>query len=289
MNVHPLFVTEPSADGSKRWVARRTQAAALVGAGYRNVKAIGMPIVYVAAPAMARKAGTLLVMPAHSLDTAKHASWNSEAYADAIESIKRRFEHVVAVIHPACIRNGHWAHAFRRRGIETMPGFVYTDTASLLNMARLFSEVGFVTTNGFGSHLVYGAMFGVRVSIFGPYAERHPDDYRHDPLFQRNPGFAEVACDFTSEKRLRQEFPWLFVDPDRAVERRAWAMYEAGVDDQLSPSALRAEFGWTASQLLRDAPACVLASGRRTSLEAWHRGPGRVHRAIKRRLNVLNV
>jgi hypothetical protein len=58
------------------------------------------------------------------------------------------------------------------------------------------------------------------------------------------PHLLDDACVLWGEAALRGEYPFLFVDPDRAEVRRDWGAREVGEDCRLSPEELRRRFGW---------------------------------------------
>lgn len=272
----PIF-TLPNAQVT-HWTATETQAKVIAAAGYR-VRAIGLPVVYVKPPRVERSPGTLLVMPIHSLEWSDHPHWKFARYADEIEAIRHRFARVVVQIHPSCIRKGYWVTEFERRGFEIIPGFEYTDASALERMARRFEWAEFVTTNGFGSHLVYSALFGAKPTLYGHYAEVKPHDLRHDQG-ARWPGRLQRMQELLAEDRLREEYPFLWVSPDKGTAQREWAARETGVTCRLSPTELRREFGWQGLSLLKRVAASAWGSGQ----IAWAMGPGRVQRGLRRRV-----
>jgi hypothetical protein len=191
-NVHPEFVVGGYGQSHLRredktfWVARQDQADYLISRGYKLVTALGLPIIYIDTPEVIREKGSLLVMPVHSLSYTKH-QWDFDKYADEIDRIKHNFSRVVACIHPACIDKGYWIDAFKKKGISVISGAFGGDDNSLNRMGILFSRFEYVTTNGFGSHLVYAAYFGANISLYGATPDFHASDFKKDPFIFKLP------------------------------------------------------------------------------------------------------
>lgn len=226
------------------WVAREDQAAVLEEHGYRHVKAIGLPVVYLQRTDTVRLPGSLLVMPVHSLDETAH-SWQFPEYADYIDSIRSRFSCVVICIHPTCRKKGYWWPEFERRGYTLVEGAYGTDSNSLFRLQKLLQSFEFVTTNGYGSHLVYAPLFGAKMSIAGPYAKITEEDLRDAHLYREVPEVLGPTIEAISESCVRCDFPFFFREPQRAEVYQVWAREETGYDCRISPSEMIRLFGWT--------------------------------------------
>lgn len=256
MSFHPAAVIggARSYDADKErvsfWVARKDQEEFLRAHGYRHARAIGLPIVYVREVPENRIPGSLLVMPVHSLEETKHG-WNFEEYADCIAGIRDRFSAVVVCVHPTCRKKGYWYPSFEKRGLSVIEGVDGGDRNAFLKMQKLFRSFEFVTTNGFGSHIAYSAYFGARTSIFGPFSEYHASDYSDTGLYRESPEILTPTLEATGEKRVREDYPFLFARPDEALENAAWAAGELGANCRVLPAELRTLFGWSAFGLLR--------------------------------------
>ena len=217
-NVHPELVVGNT--GLSRfnklklryWVARKDQADYLLSCGYKNVEAIGLPIIYLPELEIERQKNSLLVMPVHSLSSTTH-NWDFEQYAGEIYSIKDRFTRVIACIHPECIQKKYWVESFMKRGIPVISGAEIRDKNSLLRMAYLFKSFDFLTTNGFGSHLAYGSFFGAKVSIFGSLARYSHDDFKDDFIYKNCPELLPIVLNFMTDSNLKKLYSLFFVNP----------------------------------------------------------------------------
>jgi FkbM family methyltransferase len=243
---HPfmLFGALSGTKSSHFWVARVDEEAYLHSQGYKNVKAIGLPVAYITSAELVRRPRSLLVMPTHSLDCTTLNS-EFERYAEIIRSIQSHFVEVLVCVHPSCWRNGYWVSAFRKRGVRVIKGAFLEDRNALDRMSRLFSSFEYVTTNGLGSHIAYAAYFGAKVSIFGPYVEYSAQEFANDPFYRENPRLLEPAIRASSEEVVRQHYSELFCHPLEARQRIEWGQLQVGSANKVTAEEMRYLFGWT--------------------------------------------
>lgn len=224
-------------------VAREDEEASLRRQGYRSVHAVGLPVVYQAPENVERRSGSLLVMPVHSLETTKH-EWNFETYADEIEAIQTHFSQVVVCVSPSCFRRGYWVDAFVRRRIPVISGADIFDANTYRRLACLFGHFEFMTTNGFGSHLVYAALFGAKPSIYGTIAPLAADDFKNDAFYKNNPETVRMVVEMNTPEALRRRFGELFLPPWTAPPRTEWGRFQTGMQCKRDPRELRHLLGW---------------------------------------------
>jgi ubiquinone/menaquinone biosynthesis C-methylase UbiE len=229
-------------------VSNHKVKAALEGFDYRHVHAVGLPIVYADPPPVERVKGTLLVMPPHSLAHTRH-KWPFEEYARQVSKLRDRFELIVLCLHPSCLENGYWHQEFTAHGIPWITGAAGHDRNALKRMQTLLRSFEFVTSNSSGSHLVYAAYCGAKLSLWGPYAEFEAEDYERDPFFAQHPDIKEVMMADARRGPTQARWPHLFVEPDQAVELREWGAAEVGADCRRTPEEIAALFGWDVAKL----------------------------------------
>jgi FkbM family methyltransferase len=244
--LHPDLILGIRTDPNEYyWVSRNDQADFLRDRGYRHVSAIGLPLVYLPPAEIRRRPGTLLVMPAHSIEYTSH-NWKFDEYAETIAAIRSEFTQVVVCIHPVCWKRGYWVDAFRRLGFPVITGAIAHDRNALKRVQRLMSSFEFVTTNAFGSQLTYAAYFGAKPSVYGSYATFRVEDFKNDPLYVRHPELLESVIRALSEEELRRNCPQLFCHPREAKVGVEWARFELGEQNKVSPRRMRSLFGWDA-------------------------------------------
>lgn len=225
-------------------VARKDQEIFLKRNGFKDVEAIGLPICYVPKRNFTRRRNSLLVLPVHSLEYTQHAHWNFENYANTIHKLSRHFDEVVACVHPSCYKKGYWVKDFEKLGIRCVEGADSYDKNALLRLQYLFSSFEFVTTNGFGSHVPYAALFGAKVSIFGDYCELKAEDFKETAFYKDNSEILEPVIKLSSTKVTMEKYPEFFTHPTEAKERIAWAKKEVGWDNRRSSNELKNIFLW---------------------------------------------
>ena len=248
-NFHPeAVVGSDGLSGHRRatdtfLVARKDQEAYLNAQGYLSVHSVGLPIVYLTPPRLERLPGSLLVMPLHSWSHNTH-EWDFRLYVEEIEAIRNRFTSVVACVSAPDARRGYWAKAFEEREIPVISGADFFDANSYSRMAQLFSRFDFVTTNGFGSHIAYAALYGAKPSVYGTVAPYSPRDFLRDEYYQNNPDVLERTLELLKPDVLRRRFPNLFVRPWEAATCTDWASFQLGVQCKRKPEELKSLLGW---------------------------------------------
>jgi hypothetical protein len=253
-NIHPYIVI-PSADCDNRdninLVAREDQKTFLMKHGYKNVQAIGLPVIYTKQLYRERKPGTLLVMPVHSLYCTTHEHWNFSDYAKSINDLKSDFQEIVICIHPSCMKKGYWIKEFEMYNFKIIEGCDIYDRNSLYRMQELLTSFEYITTNGFGSHIAYAAYFGAKVSIYGDFAESKKEDFATDPLYISFPEILEDTIELFSRKSIEHYLGELFVYPKSAIQRIDWGKEQMGHNNKITPQEFRKLAGWDMLHLFK--------------------------------------
>lgn len=243
--VSPLIAYEDCLANPRKqttWTATREHERFLEQSGYKG-SAIGLPFIYLPEKQYQRRKGSLLVMPAHSLEYTKH-DWKFEEYAEAIDQLRHRFESVVICIYPACFKKGYWVENFRKRGYPIIEGAHAQDRNSLERIRALMSQFEFVTTNNFGSCIAYAAAYGAKVSLFGPYPPTKISDLSSDSYYLSRPGLVEKAIAALSETNVKRHLHEFCVSPDVAMIQHEWGRRQLGFENKVSPAEMRRLFGW---------------------------------------------
>jgi hypothetical protein len=278
-NVHPALIALHKKEGqhenydyhaqirgekadTMQWVSREDQAEFLRGHGYRHVRAIGLPIVYLPECAVEREPGSLLVLPPHSHKNHGGDDPLAERYAEMIAELRPRFSRIAVGVHEDDRAKGQWVESFRRRGIDVFVTTDQSDPNTLVRLQRLLSSFEYVTTNGYGSHIALAAYCGAKVSVYGPFAEFPFERMKVTHAVKMFPELVQQAYELCTEPALRQHYPFLFVEPDRAVVRRDWAAREVGEPSRVTPAELRRLFGWETAA----APPIAAGQGRPATL-----------------------
>ena len=231
-------------------VATKEQEAFLHKHGYSDAKAVGLPFAYIDPdPTTQRVPGSLLVMPTHALS--KKVEVNEIQYLDYIASIANRFSRVIFCLHLSSLRDNQWINNLAKYGFDYVLGAAGRDENALFRMRKLFDSFEFMTSHVIGSHILYAAFCGVKVSMDGPYFDGDIDIYHNvngwgDPQFMK-----KMALDIEMGRRdfVSKKFPWFFVPPYDAVPHEAWAKEEIGFHDKVSFEELARHFRWSLPQI----------------------------------------
>lgn len=227
---------------SVRYVASKAHEKYLREGGY-HAKAIGLPIAYLAPKTYPRRPRSLLVMPVHSETSTTH-KWKFREYAEQIAAMKPQFDQIVACVHTSCITNGYWVDDFASVGIPVVEGAHGCDLNSLERIRALASQFEFVTTNGFGSHIAYGAAFGAKVSIHGEFCNYTEEDHTDLEFYASRPGLLEKLIASVSETSVRSVLGEFFRHPSEAEQKLEWGLEQIGYHNRVSPAEMRKCFGW---------------------------------------------
>jgi hypothetical protein len=263
-NVHPLLIASQKSlhkqsteehlariEAEKvlvpQWVSREDQEAYLREQGYANVQTIGLPFAYLPPVAPRRLAGSLLVMPPHSHRAHGPGDPLADAYAEAIASKRNEFSHIAVCLNYDDYIRHEWITQFQKRGIRVFVGAEQADPSTMLRLKQLLSSFEYVTTNGFGSHIAYAAACGAKLSVFGPWADFPRVEMAKGFAMRLVPELTDIGCELHSEKALRKECPFLFVDPEKATTHLEWGQKQIGEDQLLPRDELMRLFRWRAA------------------------------------------
>ena len=238
-----LLVMEPVIDFSKTFLVARPDEAEYLRLHGLTARAIGLPFLYARPLPAVRIPNSLLVMPAHSLEYTRH-NWKFDEYVDQIAAISSSFDQVVACIHPSCVRKNYWLPQLERIGIPWVSGAETYDGNGIQRIKTLLHQFEFVTTNILGSHIVYAAASGARVSIFGDFAEYRHEDFAGCEYYNLNPHLLEPVLRIHSEAYVRDRYRDLFCEPQNAPDKTDWALGQMGASNRLTPREIRRLFGW---------------------------------------------
>ncbi|MCG3148410.1 MAG: hypothetical protein PCFJNLEI_01853 [Verrucomicrobiae bacterium] len=210
--------------------------------GYRHVHAVGMPFLYSTAPAVERIPNSLLVMPPH---TTKHATFsaNEAAYLETIMPLRSQFRFLVACVSQPCVEKGIWIKSLDDAGIPWITGAAVDDGNSFLRLRVLFGSFERMTTCNVGSHVVYAAACGCKVSIYGETQRARVSDLVNEPFYRKHPELIQERDKKSGS--LRSQFPQLDVPPAEATVQTAWAAEMLGAQHQRSAAEIARLLGWS--------------------------------------------
>ena len=210
-----------------RLVATEETAAFYRQHGCINAKAVGMPFSYIDPdPNTERIPGSLLVMPPHTLVREK-VQFDEIAYLDYIQSISKHFSRVVFCLSVPCVINNLWKDNIDKYGYDYVIGAGLNDQNALYRMRKLFDSFEYMTSNVIGSHVLYAAFCGVKVSLAGPYYDyTDPDESIDKPAWVIR--LMQIENEMSRYSFVSKKFPWFFKEPQDAVTCVEWAKKEIG-------------------------------------------------------------
>jgi hypothetical protein len=244
MQVQPEMIVFDAPKSATCFVARQDEVAFLRPAGYRSVRAIGLPIIYTRPSGAQRIPKSLLVMPSHSTEVDILLP-STQQYVDQIASLTNKFDLMLACVTSYCFQNGLWVNQLREKGINVVRGAGMRDVNALNRMRALFETFEYVTTDRFGSHVFYALYFGAKVSIWGAPTPIFRENLLNDGGYSAYPDAIDRLL--SEETRIKEEL-WLAplkVEPWRGVQNIELGKSMLGHENKLSSEQMREAFGWT--------------------------------------------
>lgn len=241
-----LFGTYIEKKTTQLLVANNWQKTFLNERGYNNVHAVGLPVVYLKDNKIIAREQSLLVMPGHSAAGMTHSFDEEIEYIDHIKLICRNFKKVSVAISKHDFEMGYWKNNFEKSGIEVIQGTSAGNDTLQQQQDRLL-HFTHMTTNQIGSHIVYAASVGLKVSVAGPYKKLCKSVFNL-PFYVNFPKVINNVLERSSESYWKMNTPWLFCPPFEAVDCRSWARKEVGYDSKIDPYQLKELFGWNWNQ-----------------------------------------
>lgn len=219
-------------------VAREDQASALVNLGFARAFAFGLPFAYALKlyeQSQTRIAGSLLVLPAdhYTPEDGSSGPQSDDSYIASLSQIQPNFSRVTVCFHGEDFARGRhkpWTSA----GFDVIQGASPGDPSSLMKLANLFLQYEFCTTNGFGSHIAYGAASGCKISIWGPASNPRKNIYEVS-LYRNRPDLVSVVREHLEHVAERLGDLGIYCNPRDAVEHSEWGLGEIGYQHILPP------------------------------------------------------
>jgi hypothetical protein len=247
-------------------VATQAQESFLKEHGYANTHATGLPSVYLPSLDQPREENTLLVMPGHTVPGMGNDSNQSVNYMNHIRKHASSFEKTtVCVFGTDYDQKGVWRTAFEDAGFEVIRGVDHKYYALELQKRR-FMKYSHMTTNVFGSHIIYACAYGAKVSISGNYEAPKEENYKNIPFYKDYPNALTSAVNLFSEETMRTKHPWLFCNPDGARSNIPWGESQIGMQCKKTPKHLKNIMGWSPNSILHSRKSLELKVRRLVSL-----------------------
>jgi hypothetical protein len=225
------------------FVSSKSQCEILKKNGFVNVKAIGLPIVYVNKPQVKRIPNSLLIMPSHSLvGQMINNKQAMQTFVKTVEKYKSYFSKIGVCLHKNDFENNYWVDEFKKIGLEIYLGAQNNDKNTYYRQSFYYSMYETVFTNDFGSHVAYALFFGCKVSISDLSISL---DLLYDGTWNRNP---DSINHFYSEDFLNLKELYLkkfYVNPFDAVSDVELGKELVGYYYKVSPFKMRVLFGWS--------------------------------------------
>ena len=229
-------------------VATEFHKKALIKFGFSNVTAGGLPFAYIPKSNTNRKLKSLLVMPPHSMELWGGNIETFDSIIKFIKSIDKDFTEISFCLHVDDSNDKIITNKLLENGINFIVGANPMDANSLYRIRIIFDYFDYVTTTIMGSHVLYSAFCGCKVSILREYIYKYEIKVvENNHYLKKIPNHMEIWKEnYGSTAKLIDDYPWLFVShPKEAIEMTDWANKEIGIDNLLAKEKLMELLGWT--------------------------------------------
>ena len=174
------FVGDPK--NISKVVNKEAMRQKLKEAGISNVYTAGLPYAYlfrgVASQLLFnRLPSSILFVPDHSSESNK-VFHNIYVYLDYVDAHSKNYSQVSILVYGQDYE--FLAPIIKKRGYLPLFGASPECSNSMMRTKALFQMHDFVSTNIMGSHVLYALAAGAKVSICGPYQEKHIESHLAD-------------------------------------------------------------------------------------------------------------
>ena len=211
-----------------------------------STKISALPIVYTSKQYDSERIpGSTLVMLPHCIDESRLIYDEDQILKEFKDFDKSK---TLFCIHGADIKKGNWINSLSKLGFKYTKGSDFTDIDSLNRMRKMFTQYETMHTNVFGSHVLYAAYFGCKISVTPKLYEYKWEEVLNDTA-EKIPSLASrhyFHCLQGQTKKIIKAYSFLFCEDVRqAKTHKEWAIEEIGEKNKLSPEELAYWFGWT--------------------------------------------
>ena len=222
-------------------VAKEEHKVILNSLGRSNVYVDSIPFSYTESTGISRKENSLLSFLPHSSNSHPINQSKISNYLNYLVTIKDSFDEVFICIFTGDHANDWLLDGIKERDLKYVLGANPFDANSLIRMRMLLDYFDFVTTPSIGSHILYAAYSGCKVSICGTFISTRGEDKR---VKNKSQEYFDRLIEVESLDWVKSNFLFLFYDhPKDAIERSSWAKKEIS-SNRLSNDELIDILGW---------------------------------------------
>ena len=226
-------------------VRNERERLALIGDGFRDVIVGGLPFGYVKQQHRNRINNSLIAYPPHSTEAERMVTSQVE-YLDYLESLKADFDSVFVSIGFHDL-GSEMHRAATSRGIHVVQGARPDDANSLLRVRAILDSFEYVTSNVFGSHVLYALFAESAFSFCGPIFSLYAPELLHNASCEHwSRNYIEKQLWVLSKSFLVAKFSrFLCSHPSLGVKDKVFADDQIGFFNQLTPSQVVRNLGWS--------------------------------------------
>ena len=217
----------------------------VVREGFSDVLIGGLPFAYIKQQHSKRHKDCLLTFLPHSVEFVRTKS-DQKQYMDYLESLKNDFESIYVSLYS--IDNlGPMEKAAKHRGLNTIQCAKPDDRNSLFRIRSILDSFEYVTTNVWGSHMLYALYSGCKFSFTGPIYEYKEELFSTKKVNNIYSKKSHESLEYLqSEEYLRSNYSYFFKDnPKQGINDLVFAKEEIGEKNLLTKPQIEKALGWS--------------------------------------------
>jgi hypothetical protein len=216
----------------------------LEGFSFKNVKAVGLPIVYVPSQNVVRHKNSVLIMLAHSLTNVK-VEHELNKVIKFCKALQARGRYVCFCVHADCYKQSNITMELDKNKFDWFVGGSASDVNSLKRMRNIFEYFEVVGSNAIGSHFFYAQLFGAKFFFLEPFYNYKIKEVMKDPLYDINNGRLQYTLMQSEKSNVQKKYPDYFMGYDKALCNTPMAENMCGSNCKVDPKEIASLLGWS--------------------------------------------
>lgn len=249
-NLHPEIVIgtngrESNNKNRLQLVYRIDQEIYLKANGFKNVCAIGCPLVYLPKiDPIKRIKKSALIVPMHT-EPGSIDRIDEDKFCEDIGRLTSQFENICFLLHKNCVESGLWIKTLEKYKFRYVFGAGHYDETSYFRLAEIFSKYEWIISNYLGSHVPFSAFFGAKVCLIPCYHEIKNDNYKNTPFYLGLDDNVKNVYESMCKKSYVENFyPFLFNNCISDFDFQGWANDELGLKCKKTKKEIKKILGW---------------------------------------------
>ena len=238
-------VVQDGGEKSYLIVNTQLQKSFLQDVGFENVLSGGLPFCYSSSAEVTKIQSSLLIVPCHTLLHIGFSSDLDDFFENALK-IGADYGHVAVLEHQD---SDFSIYKKRYTDVTFIKGASAYDVNSFARLRLIFGAFENMITNGTGSHLIYGSLEKMNISIIDPFYTQSTESLKKHPWYLKNSHLFSTS-EFYTEQYTRKELPFFFNKITQQTNHYEWACKESGLDQVFETNEINKILGWKGTHMI---------------------------------------